>query len=334
MNNPDFQSILDTCKNSIVDWSNRGIQQGTFHIRSTVNLVAEHTTFIGVEGPAFVIESGGVLKLNGGAIGTSLLDENCFVAGDLSSLWRPTTVVELAPRARVDFNNTILLGDISGKCVGRGQWHVPLSLTIPDIAPGRKFKFVIQGWIPIDVQLSTDIYSVKFSKEKLSAGAFELAIDIDAKDFRDGLFLDGWIYLKAINFTRPLHLSGFIRKAGISESPSVPIWTAQAFVKRPTIPRPSRNYQSSSFWISEDPNLRAIHLSTLRFKFDLKKGMGNLSSHQLHYGTQKVVPVLLVNSNKQSFSISRIGIRIALILRFIYSGWIFSSSREHSDRDL
>ena len=332
MNNPDFQFILDTCKDSIVDWSNRGIQQGTFHIRSTVNLVAEHTTFIGVEGPAFVIESGGVLKLNGGAIGTSLLDKNCFVAGDLSSLWRPTTVVELGPRARVDFNNTILLGDISGKCVGRGQWHVPLSLTIPDIAPGRKFRFVIQGWIPIDVQLSTDIYSVKFSKEKLSAGAFELAIDIDAKDFRDGLFLDGWIYWKAINFTRPLHLSGFIRKAGISESPSVPIWTAQAFVKRPTIPRPSRNYQSSSFWIYEDPNLRAIHLSTLRFKFDLKKGMGNLSSHQLHYGTQKIVPI--VNSNKQSFSISRIGIRIALILRFIYSGWIFSSSRERKDRDL
>ncbi len=226
-----FQRLLDDPAIALVEWRERGETRGRFSVGRRVAIDATHSAIIGPDAPAFVVEPGGHLTIKGGLVSTTSFDCASKCAGATES-WRRGPSVEVRQGGSVSFDGTDIIGDVVGASDLAGEWHLPLVLRLADMPSRSRGVVLVRGFVPYEVEVSSEIYSVGPTVRSIGPGPVQLELDIDARDAEGGVLIDGWIRFSAKGAVRRTRLRVRM-SASARPIPNGPLWEAEAFSRPP-----------------------------------------------------------------------------------------------------
>ena len=173
--------------------------QGPIEISKPITLIGtgKSTTIWAKKGPVILISSLGV-ELQKLHIEAS---SRCSGSGDETDV-----AIKVRDGVDVEVEEVIVRGRVVGLKGEDGEWLLPTSLSLGQLAPGKLNVYKLQVHVPVDSKISSEVSNITFKPTKLKPGLNDIKMNVD--DIRPNIHIQGRIWVKSDGLIRFISVTG------------------------------------------------------------------------------------------------------------------------------
>ncbi len=190
----NIQKIIDDTEVNGIAEIPKGEYEGRLIINKSCTVRGSGSVIWSASGPAVIVNADGVRLEN---IKTELTSDSLPYDKNVSLYCRPDTV----------FSDVEVGGAVIGIPGEEQYWGIPKMLSLGVLPAERDISFLIDVYVPVDCEISCDMYGVSVSPDRLAEGYNSISIKTEKN--KSGIILYGNIYITS-------SVTGILRKIIIS----------------------------------------------------------------------------------------------------------------------